>query len=202
MANKVDARKRRIMTEFRRSEILSAATKVFGAKGFDGTRMDDIAAEAGLAKATVYVYFQSKDEIYEEAVGQALAELVMLTEQHVGASADFAGKVKAFITVRLSYWKEKQALYRVISSLNREIPNRRRSLKWQKQTVDYLVAMFSAAAERGEIESRNLEASAWVLMDIIRGINERRIVNYERPSEEEVDFVTAFMLRGLGSGPE
>lgn len=198
MAKKAEARKRQVVTEFRRAEILEAATKVFGAKGFEGTRMDDIAAEAGLAKATVYVYFESKDEIYVQAVEQALADLAALTEEHVAAAADFAGKVKAFITVRLSFWKEKQVLYRVITSLNREIPDRRRSLRWQKQTVDYLVSMFSAAAERGEIEARHLEASAWALMDIVRGINERRIVNYERSSEEEVDFVTTLMLRALG----
>jgi AcrR family transcriptional regulator len=187
------------MTEFRRSEILSAATKVFGVKGFDGTRVDDIAAEAGLAKATVYVYFESKDEIYEQTVEQALEELAALTEQYVGAEADLAGKLRAFITVRLSFWKQKQALYRVITSVNREMPNRRRSLKWQKQTVDYLAAMFSVAAERGEIEALDLEGSAWALMDMIRGISERRIVNYERPSEEEVDFMTALMLRALGA---
>jgi AcrR family transcriptional regulator len=187
------------MTEFRRSEILTAATKVFGVNGFDGTRVDDIAAEAGLAKATVYVYFESKDEIYEQAVEQALEELAALTEQYVGAEADLAGKLRAFITVRLSFWKQKLALYRVITSVNREMPNRRRSVKWQKQTVDYLVAMFSAAAERGEIEALDLEGSAWALMDMIRGINERRIVNYERPSEEEVTFMTALTLRALGA---
>ena len=198
MANRADPRKRQMMTEFRRSEILEAATKVFGAKGFEGTRVDDIAAEAGLAKATVYVYFQSKDEIYAEAVEQALAELAALTEEHVARATDFAGRVRAFISVRLSFWKEKQALYQVITSLNREMPNRRRSLKWQKQTVDYLVAMFSAAAEQGEIEAGNLEASAWALMDVVRGINERRIVNYERSAEEEVEFVTTLVLRALG----
>ncbi|QHS51818.1 TetR/AcrR family transcriptional regulator [Edaphobacter sp. 12200R-103] len=198
MAKKTDERRRQVMTEFRRSEILEAATKVFGAKGYEGTRVDDIAAEAGLAKATVYVYFESKDEIYQETVEQALAELAELTDRHVAAEQDFAGKVRAFISVRISFWKEKQALYHVISSLNREMPNRRRSLNWQKKTVDYLTVMFSTAAERGEIEGRNLEASAWALMDIVRGINERRIVNYGRSSEEEIDFVTTLVLRALG----
>lgn len=202
MAKKTDQRKRQVMTEFRRSEILEAATKVFGAKGFEGTRVDDIAAEAGLAKPTVYVYFESKDEIYQETVEQALSELAALTEEHVGRATDFAGRVRAFVSVRLDFWKEKQALYHVISSLNREMPNRRRSLKWQKKTVDYLVAMFSAAAEERLIEQGNLEATAWALMDVIRGINERRIVNYERSSAEEVEFVTSLVLRALRASGE
>lgn len=198
-ARSAETRKKQIVTEFRRSEILQAATKVFGDKGFEGTRMDDIAAEAGMAKATVYVYFRSKDEIYEQAVEQALAELVELTEQHVTAAQDFAGRVNAFIKVRLSYWKEKQTLYRVISTVNREMLSRKRSLKWQKVTVDYLAAMFAEAASQGEIEPQpSFEDAAWAVMDMIRGINDRRIVHYERPSEEEARFMTEFILKALG----
>ncbi|HMG02805.1 MAG TPA: TetR/AcrR family transcriptional regulator [Edaphobacter sp.] len=197
-AKTADARKKQVVTEFRRSEILLAATKVFGAKGYDGTRMDDIAEAAGMAKATVYVYFRSKDEIYVQVVEQALAELAALTEQHIAAAKDFAGRLGAFISVRLSYWREKQTLYRVITSLGREISSRKRSLKWQKQTVDYLVSLFSAAAESGEIERQDFEASAWALMDMIRGISDRRIVQYERSSEEEVRFLTEFILKALG----
>lgn len=200
-AKTADARKKLVVTEFRRSEILLAATKVFGAKGYDGTRMDDIAEEAGMAKATVYVYFRSKDEIYVQVVEQALEELTALTEQHVAAARDFAGKLNAVIAVRLSYWREKQTLYRVISSLSHEIPNRKRSLKWQKQAVDYLVSLFSAAAESGEIERQDFEAPAWAVMDMIRGISGRGIVHYERSSEEEVRFLTEFILKALGCRP-
>jgi AcrR family transcriptional regulator len=90
MAKTGKDRKRQVVLEFRRSEILSAATKVFGSKGFEGTRMEDIAAEADLAKGTVYVYFQSKDEIYEAVVEQVLAEILALTELQVALATDFA----------------------------------------------------------------------------------------------------------------
>jgi AcrR family transcriptional regulator len=53
--------KQKVVAEFRRSEILAAATKVFATKGFVATRMEDIAKAARLAKGTLYLYFQSKD---------------------------------------------------------------------------------------------------------------------------------------------
>jgi len=190
--------KRQVVTEFRRSEILGAATKIFGAKGFEGTRVDDIAAEAGLAKATVYAYFRSKDEIYESAVEQALEELSALTERHISAATDFPSRLRAFIAVRLSFWHEKQTLYRVISSVNRDNTNRRRSLKWQKQAVNYLVHFFAKAAERGDIPHQDFDAAAWGLMDMIRGINERRILHLERSPQADVAILTDFALRGLG----
>ena len=52
--------------EQRRQLILDAAQDVFFRKGLDITTMDDIAAEAELAKGTLYLYFKNKEEIQYE----------------------------------------------------------------------------------------------------------------------------------------
>lgn len=48
----------------RRGEILEAATKVFAEKGYDGTRMSDIAEQAGITKGTIYLYFTNKEDVF------------------------------------------------------------------------------------------------------------------------------------------
>lgn len=55
--------KKQALTEFHRGSILAAAERLFAEKGTDKTTMDDIAREAEYSKATLYVYFQSKEEI-------------------------------------------------------------------------------------------------------------------------------------------
>ncbi|AKP60393.1 Probable transcriptional regulator, TetR family [Mycobacteroides abscessus subsp. bolletii] len=61
----------------RREELVAVASKLFAARGYHGTRMDDIADVAGLNKATVYHYFASKAlilyEIYFKAAEETLA---------------------------------------------------------------------------------------------------------------------------------
>src|SRR3978361_2101772 len=47
----------------RREELLAVATKLFAARGYHGTRMDDVAEAVGLNKATVYHYYASKSLI-------------------------------------------------------------------------------------------------------------------------------------------
>jgi AcrR family transcriptional regulator len=47
----------------RREEILAAAVKVFARKGFTASRIEDVAAEAGIGKGVVYLYFDSRDEL-------------------------------------------------------------------------------------------------------------------------------------------
>ena len=54
---------RQDVSEQRRHQIMDAATAVFARMGFERTRMDDIADEAGVSKGALYLYFKSKDAI-------------------------------------------------------------------------------------------------------------------------------------------
>ncbi|MDP1793844.1 MAG: TetR/AcrR family transcriptional regulator [Acidimicrobiales bacterium] len=51
-----------------RVQLLSAAARVFAAKGYSGTKINDIVKEAGLSTGAVYGRFKSKDELLREAV--------------------------------------------------------------------------------------------------------------------------------------
>jgi AcrR family transcriptional regulator len=74
-----------VVCEFRCAEILEAARRVFGRKGY-GATVDEIAAAAGLAKGTVYLYFPSKREIYLAALRRMFVGLIGETQRSVGSS--------------------------------------------------------------------------------------------------------------------
>lgn len=52
--------------EIARNKIIQAAIKIFSKKGFHKSTMDEIAREVGVSKATLYTYFESKEEILKE----------------------------------------------------------------------------------------------------------------------------------------
>ncbi len=54
--------------EARPAELLEAALDVFFEKGFAAARLEDIAARAGVSKGTIYLYFDSKDDVFEALV--------------------------------------------------------------------------------------------------------------------------------------
>src|SRR5215468_10742690 len=60
----------------KREAILPAAIKVFAHKGFFNSKVADVAAEAGIADGTVYLYFKSKDEILHSIFDRAMAEFI------------------------------------------------------------------------------------------------------------------------------
>ncbi|MCD7947639.1 MAG: TetR/AcrR family transcriptional regulator [Oscillospiraceae bacterium] len=76
--------KKQALTEFHRGSILAAAERLFGEKGIDKTTMDDIAREAEYSKATLYVYFQSKEEI----VGAIVLHAMIILRKRIADAAD------------------------------------------------------------------------------------------------------------------
>ena len=68
-APKVDA-------ETRRQAILDAALSVFAEHGFEAARLDEVAARAGVAKGTLYLYFRHKEALFEELVRSAVAPVI------------------------------------------------------------------------------------------------------------------------------
>lgn len=61
-----------IIKDERRCQILVTALKMFTRYGFSGTKMSDIANEAGISYGLVYHYFESKDDIYTELIKSAI----------------------------------------------------------------------------------------------------------------------------------
>src|SRR5437016_6311847 len=56
----------------RPAEILAAALDCFAERGFAATRLDDIARRAGVTRGTLYLYFQSKEDLFKAVIGKRL----------------------------------------------------------------------------------------------------------------------------------
>lgn len=83
----------------RRAEILDTAQRLFIAKGFQNTSVEDIIAEIGIAKGTLYYHFSSKDEILRAIIGRttqrAASAARAVAEGPGGAIGKFAAVVAA-----------------------------------------------------------------------------------------------------------
>lgn len=64
----------------RPSEIAAAALELFAEKGFAATRMDDVAARAGVSKGTVYLYFENKEVLFKSAVQAVMVPAIEAAE--------------------------------------------------------------------------------------------------------------------------
>jgi TetR/AcrR family transcriptional regulator len=68
-------------SETTRNQLLDAAEAEFAVTGLIAARLDAIATQAGVTKATIYYYFQSKEELYRAVLGRCLLEAMEIMEQ-------------------------------------------------------------------------------------------------------------------------
>jgi TetR/AcrR family transcriptional regulator len=78
--------------EARPGELLEAALDLFVAKGFAATRAEEVAAKAGVSKGTLFLYFKSKEELFEavvrENIGNQISEGMAQIESFPGTTAE------------------------------------------------------------------------------------------------------------------
>jgi len=84
--------KRERRKEARPGELLEAALDLFVEKGFAATKVDEVAARAGVSKGTLFLYFPSKEELFKAVVRESIVgrfgEWSKEMEQFQGSTAD------------------------------------------------------------------------------------------------------------------
>lgn len=91
--------------EATREALLAAATEVFAERGFDGARVDAIAARAGVNKAMIHYHFGSKEGLYRAIVastlGHALERLGAITAERRPAAERLRAFIESFAEIAL-----------------------------------------------------------------------------------------------------
>lgn len=82
-------------TAERRAAIVEAAMEEFIARGFTATRLDDIAARAGVAKGTIYLHFKDKESMFEELIRTAIVPFVSRLAAPPSTSGTVRGMVES-----------------------------------------------------------------------------------------------------------
>lgn len=89
----------------RRREILAAALTVFAANGYAGTRLDDVARAAGVAKGTLYLHFSDKEALFrglvEDNIAPVLADADQVVALFPGTTRDLLEQLTALLSQRI-----------------------------------------------------------------------------------------------------
>jgi AcrR family transcriptional regulator len=97
---------RRRRKEARPGEIIEAGLAEFGARGFEATRMEDVARRAGIAKGTVFRYFPGKEALFEAAIRSRVRpvfdQLGEILDRHEGPVAPLLVALVGRIHARLA----------------------------------------------------------------------------------------------------
>jgi len=89
----------------RRRELIHAAAKVFKARGLSGTKIADITAAADTDRSTLYYYFSSKEELFQEVVRDAVVANLVEARAIYAADRSAIDKLRALMTSLISSYE-------------------------------------------------------------------------------------------------
>jgi TetR/AcrR family fatty acid metabolism transcriptional regulator len=192
--------KEEIVEGFRRQEIQRATRRVLARRGLAGATMQAIADEAGLAKGTLYLYFEDRDTLLEHAADGAFSELLSRLEAIPGQGRPLAETLRALIAAKVAFFEENQDFLRAYIELSTscapEDPKRRRP-QYQRY-LQVLGGVFEAAMRRGEIKAMDPERVAVLVAEGVSAILRRRLDEHPpRPAGDDVDWIVELLLHGL-----
>lgn len=99
-----ESTRRRRRKDARPSELTAAALDLFVEKGFAGTRLDDVAARAGVSKGTLYLYFDSKEALFKAVVEEGIVPALAAAEQQLAAYEGSSSQLLR--TLLMGWWQQ------------------------------------------------------------------------------------------------
>jgi AcrR family transcriptional regulator len=143
------AKQRRAPAE-RPGEILEAALALFAEKGFAATRLDDVAARAGLSKAAIYLYFEDKTALFQGVVRQAvtvnLGRVEAMLKAHQGPVAVLLPRILEFMGGRIEQ-TPMAAVAKLVISESRAFPEIGRF--YLKEVIGHAFPLMEGLIRRG-----------------------------------------------------
>jgi AcrR family transcriptional regulator len=164
-----DARAQRLSADERRATITRAAGPLFARDGYAATRLDDIAAAAGVSKPIVYRHFESKKALYMSLLRKHRDDLPTFIEG-VDPAAPSDAAVRAILERWLDYVRENQHAWVMLfrdSSGDEEIRALRGEVNLRAREV---LAAFIQAQAGSLVPAEQVEPTAELLSSGLAGM--------------------------------
>lgn len=146
----------------KQSEILKSAKALFREKGFHNTKMDEIAQGAGVGKGTLYEYFKSKQEIFDETCIESVKSIREHIEEISKMDSSFKDKI-------MQLFKEGQ------HSLHEE---------YEKNPIDYIMSYKNIISEKVlKAMFEHITDMNKIIVEIIEQGKEEGVVKKDIPSD-------------------
>jgi AcrR family transcriptional regulator len=157
----------------KRRDVLDGARRVFFDKGFDGASMDEIARAGGVSKATIYVYFDSKEDLFEALVQVDRRQSAELMFEFEGDDPDVARQLRrigvSFMTMMVR--PDHIKMVRMVMGVAEKFPRIGQTFFETGPCLGghRIAELLARQADHGRLEIDDYEAAAFQFLNLCQG---------------------------------
>jgi len=194
-----------------RQQILTSAREVFFRDGFMAANLDEVAESAGVAKGTLYRYFDSKADLYVAVLADNGDAFTQRMKEVVANAASGIEQVQGLSHFYYDYWTSHPEYFQIFWAIDNlsligELPPE--AVKAVSELWEQNLSILSAALERAVAEGSLVECDPWEVAQILwvtanaliqsDGIDPRRELR-RLPLDQVFHDAIRYILRGLAS---
>lgn len=202
----VKSKRREIIKERHKQEIIQAALYLFGRKGYKDTTIEEIAEQAQFSKGAIYSYFESKKELFNEILKMLFDKVQTFAEEAKNLNGNAKEKLKTYALNVVNYFISENrhsfnVMVQTVMQMNAEDREGAKNyvMRRLKQINQILIAIVATDIKNGNL--KNLHPNVIVttfngiLRDLIYGCLLGDFVNLT--PEEVVDMTLEIIFNGI-----
>jgi AcrR family transcriptional regulator len=156
----------------KREAILDVAMGLFARYGFRKTSVADIIRGAGVARATVYKYFSTKEDIFQAAIQREIQDILHRVREEVEKESTTRGRLRAAILTHTAEIRKRVNVYRVTTEVLSDVMPRseKEAERLLEESLGVYVWILTEGVKTGEVVVDDVETTAWSVILAFKGI--------------------------------
>jgi TetR/AcrR family transcriptional regulator len=184
----------------RKKMIIEAAAKSFSLYGYKATTMDQVAKLANVGKGTIYTFFKTKEELFDEIINSLIIDIRVEVESAMDDSASILENVNR-VLVRVHEFRETHQLTIKLIQEERDMGTQtvvEAMQRVEQSIIQYMKVILQKAIDKGEIKACDPEVTAFVMLKMYFSL----VVDWQRNhpplgKDEISKLFELYLLKGL-----
>jgi AcrR family transcriptional regulator len=195
--------KQAMLRHFMEETIAQAAKEVFAERGYQRATLEEIAQRAGMSKATIYLYYKNKDDLFLQVVEERVKATAAATAQAATTPKAPIEKLYDMVRDKMAFYEQERDFFRIYLNEKHGLeiapkdPHKRALRDMYLQEVQVLDKVLQEGMEAGMLRRMNSRRLAFFLREMISTVLVQRIQGKAKTSvDDDVEQLLDLFLHG------
>ena len=181
----------------RSREIIRIAAQLFSEKSYHDVTMDEVASKVGVAKGTIYLYFDSKERLYLEILEHGFEAIESLIEREIEKSDPAPEKLKKVLKLIFKFYRQNLDVLRILSRDETHLIREHYEFTehWRDRRIKLYEKILEKGVREGSFRQINTKLTALIIFGLVRSV--MFFYETDKSAEETAEEVFSVVDKGI-----
>ncbi len=172
MNKKVPSSKKRVTKKSRKEEIMKAAAVLFSQKSYHDVTVDQIAEQVGVAKGTIYLYFESKENLYLGILEHTHETIESILVKEIEKNDPAPQKLKKVLTLIFQFYFQNRDVLRILTRDETRLIREHFDFteRWRHRRIKLYRKILEKGIKEGSFRPANTELMALIIFGLVGSV--------------------------------